>query len=142
MTAPVALRALAVSVVFLGALTGCGSESAPPVDARMLQGHTYVATSVTGRELVADTTIELAFEAGSMSATAGCNTMFGAFDVDRGVLSWADDVASTMMACPEDLTGQDDWVRGLLVEGAGVTADGSSLTLESGDVTIDLERRT
>ena len=72
------------------ALAACGSDddtasgSAPTADD--LDGTTFESTDVTGRELVADTTVTLAFQADAVSANAGCNTMNGGYTITDGTL--------------------------------------------------------
>ena len=45
-----------------------------------------------------------------------------------------------MMACSDELMAQDQWLAELFAAGVGVSADGATLTLTSGDVTIVLSR--
>lgn len=114
------------------------SPSAAPVEAASLDGTTYTSTSVEGHDLVADTTIELGFDDGSMSASAGCNSMFGAYALTDGTLAWTGEPAGTLMACPDELAAQDQWLSGLLTTGMTATSEGSTLTLTDGEVTIEL----
>ena len=103
-----------------------------------LDGTTYTSTAVTGHELVAGSQITMAFADGSVSVNAGCNTIRGSYAVEGDTLVVAEDMASTMMACENDLTEQDTWLTAWLASGPtlATTADGISL---SGDgVTIDL----
>ena len=55
--------------------------SSSTLDPASLDGTTYTSISVEGRELVSGTAIELSFEDDTMSVWAGCNSMFGAFEV-------------------------------------------------------------
>lgn len=114
------------------------SPSAAAVDAASLDGTTYTSTSVAGHDLVADTTIELGFDDGSMSASAGCNSMFGAYAVTDGTLAWTGEPAGTLIACSDELAAQDQWLIGLLTTGMTATSEGSTLTLSDGEVTIEL----
>ncbi len=56
-----------------------------------LDGREFVSTQVDGHDLVADSTIRISFEDGSLSINAGCNTMFGAYTVERRRAERADD---------------------------------------------------
>jgi heat shock protein HslJ len=110
--------------------------------AAVLDGTSYASTQVTGHDLVEGTVVTLAFDAGGLTVSAGCNTMFGAYAVDGGILQWTGHPASTMKACSDDLMAQDQWLTQLFTDGAAVTTDGSDLTLTSGEVTIELSAKT
>jgi heat shock protein HslJ len=88
---------------------------------------------------VEGTTVRIEFEDGSMAVSAGCNTQFGPYDVTDGVLMWTGPAASSMMACDEELTAQDAWLTDLFTTGADAALDATTLTLESGDLTLVLE---
>lgn len=142
-------------------LTGCGDDSdddaattttaadaassttAAPAGASLtdadLDGRTFLSTSVTGHDLVADSVIRLTFDGPVLAVNAGCNTMTTEYAVSDGTLAWTGEPAATMMGCEEDLMAQDAWLSGLLTEGLPATLDGATLTLESADVTIELE---
>lgn len=98
MRPPIAVLAAAVPVLLLSLTAGCsdgdgddrsGNPSESPSEAPasampdvvsvdLLDGTTYVSTNVTGHELVEGTEVQLSFEEGVMSVSAGCNTIFGA----------------------------------------------------------------
>ena len=125
-------------------LAGCGDEGRAPtygVDPASLADldGTFVSTDVEGRELVAGTEIQLTFDADAMSAMAGCNTMTGAFELDQEELAWSGTPGMTMMACEPDLAAQDEWLATLLTDGATIVSGDADLTLESGDVRIELD---
>jgi heat shock protein HslJ len=131
-------------------VSGCGDDDSgdsgsdstgTPVTADQLEGMTYNSTSVTGQDMVADTTVKLAFEADTMSVNGGCNAMGGPYAVDSGKLAWSGEPHSTMMACSDELTAQDDWLRQAFSDGFEATSedDGNTLTLTQGDVTIELD---
>jgi heat shock protein HslJ len=124
------------------AFAACGSDddtasgSAPTADE--LEGTTFESTDVTGHELVADTTISLAFQDDRVSANGGCNTMNGGYTITDGTLEVAA-MASTMMACSDELMAQDDWLAEFLAGGPEIALDGDTLTLTGGDSTMTLE---
>jgi heat shock protein HslJ len=137
-------------MVLLG-VAGCGSDdssgatddssasaSGSAVTADDLEGTTYVSTSVTGHDLVEGSTINLSFEGPRMQLSAGCNIMSAAYDVTDGTLAWTGEPAATMMACPDDLMAQDQWLIELFQDGVTATSDGSTLTLSNDEVTIEL----
>ena len=115
-----------------------GSAPAGATGALSLDGTRYVSTSVTGRDLVAGSTITMTFADGTVSVNAGCNTLAGSYTVDGTTLTVGADMAATMMACEDVLMAQDAWLTGWLTAGVTVatTADGISLTGDG--VTVEL----
>jgi heat shock protein HslJ len=102
-----------------------------------LAGRTFSSTSVTGRELVPDSDVTLTFTDGRIAALAGCNAQSGSADVTDGKLV-VDGLASTQMACADDLMAQDQWLAGFLEGEPAVALDGDELTLTSGDEVVEL----
>ena len=142
--------AVMTTLVVLG-VAGCSSDdsseasdesatsaSGSAVTVDDLEGTTYVSTSVTGYDLVEGSTINLSFEGPRMQLSAGCNIISAAYDVTDGTLAWTGEPAATMMACPDDLQAQDQWLIELFQDGVTATSDGSTLTLANDDVTIEL----
>lgn len=121
-----------------GSTTTSAEATAPVLDRAALDGTSYASTSVEGRELVPGSTIEMRFDDDSMSVWAGCNNLFGAYEVDDTTLAWSGEPASTMMGCEAALADQDQWLAGLLTSGVTAAADGDTLTLEGDGVTIEL----
>ena len=76
-------------------LAACGDDSAgsdassdaspTPVAAADLAGRTFVSTTVTGFELIDGTEIRISFEEDHLSASAGCNTMGGAYRIEESL---------------------------------------------------------
>ena len=109
---------------------GCGDPDAGADGAPDLAGRDFVATQTRGHEQVAETEITLSFSDGRISARAGCNTLMGAATWDDGVLRVpGDGLASTMMACPDGLQAQDEWLLTLLTSSPTVSLSGGILTL-------------
>lgn len=101
-----------------------------------LDGKTFVASEVTGSHTqVPDSTITIAFEGGSLSANAGCNTMVGRYTLVGGKLT-APQLASTMIACLGDLGDQDTWLGTFLGSSPTYTLTGDTLTLTNGTDTV------
>lgn len=118
--APLVLIAAVAGVLSLGA---CG-DSSPDLD-----GRSYTSTEVRGHDLVAGSTVTLAFEDGRISANAGCNTMNGAATWNGGTLDVAEPLASTMMGCEEELAAQDQWLSSFLTSSPALKVEGDTLTL-------------
>ena len=137
---PYAAMALAVAV----AVAGCGdtptrAEMLGVEDSTDLADRTFVSTEVRGHDLVEGTTVTLTFDTERISATAGCNTLNGAASWDDGTLSVDEPLAGTMMACPPELEGQDEWLRQLLTSSPEIALDGSVLTVGDDASGITLE---
>lgn len=122
------------------------SSPSPAAEAALtatdLEGRSYTSTSVDGWELVDGTTVSMIVEPDVMSVSAGCNTLFGDYELDDGVLRWSTDPAQTLRACSEELTAQDAWLADLLVGGVDATSEGDELILSSGDVTLRMREST
>jgi heat shock protein HslJ len=140
----IALLVLVASV----AVAGCGGDDASPgqttgaASAADLDGRTFVATSVSGRELVPGTTLTMRFDGGTLGVTAGCNMISGGYAVDDGVLRWTAEPAQTLIGCESALQRQDEWLARLLTDGVEVAASGWELRLSGGDVVLTLSEGT
>lgn len=114
------------SAVLLGACSG-GASPTPAPTPRGIEGRTFLSTGVEGRGLVAGSTVRLQFRNGTLSASAGCNSIGGPYRIDGDRLV-VDQLATTEMACDPALMEQDRWVADLL-DGATIALDGDTLTL-------------
>lgn len=127
----VALPTLLLSAC--GTLTGAGGPA--------VEGRTFLSTGVTedgsARELADGSRITLAFADGRLRATAGCNTMSGAYSLDGDTLE-AEPLATTEMGCAADLMDQDSWLADLLTSGPTAVLDGDELTLTAGATVVSL----
>lgn len=153
------LVGLPLAVVALVAIAACGTDddagapvpdpeppptTAPPttVPAPELDGREFVSTSVEGYQLVDGSTIRLSFDDGSLSANAGCNTIFGAYRITDGTLG-VDQLGTTEMACETDLMAQDRWLTDILALEPRLELEGNTLTLRGvADTVIVLLDRT
>lgn len=139
------MRRLAIILMLaaVAAAAGCGGTGGEASDdagpAPDLAGRSFVSTEVTGRDLVHGSTIAIAFEQGSLSASAGCNTVSGAYVLDGAVLRLDGEAATTMIGCDPDHAAQDEWLTAFLTDGATATEEGGRLTLAGGDVTVVLK---
>lgn len=127
--------AVALLVALASLVVACGGGSSTPAPTgQTVEGRTFLSTRVDGRTLVAGSVIRITFANGSLSATAGCNTMSGPYRIDRSTLVVAQ-LSTTEMGCAQDLMAQDQWVAGLL-NGATMTLDGNTLTLAANGVQV------
>ena len=137
----------AIALIALAGLTiaACGSDDDGSTDgsatgtvtAEELDGRTFVSTEVTGYDLVEGTEINIIFLADLMSASGGCNSLSGGFEI--GEVLTAGPFASTMMACEPALMDQDVWLNDFLSSLPTIALDGETLTLASGDTTMTLD---
>jgi heat shock protein HslJ len=126
----------AAAVLVLGA---CGDAEPDDSDAPLdLSGLTFLSDEIEGRELVAGSEVSLAFDATTLSANAGCNTLGGSYTVEGDTLTLAEDAFSTRMACDPELMEQDEWLTSFLSGGVEASLEGERLTLTDGEVTLEL----
>jgi len=104
-----------------------------------LEGNTWVAHEIVDpdRQLVSGSSLTMTFSADSLSANAGCNTLHGAASVQDDELV-ASQLASTMMACEEDLMAQDTWLSDFLTSKPTIEHSDDDLWLSQGDTVIHL----
>jgi heat shock protein HslJ len=132
-----ALGCALLACALVGACSGDESSGSGSTD---LAGKVFVSTGVEGSGLAEITSIRMTFEDGSVSAIAGCNTIFGGATWDDGTLTVDGELARTTMGCDDALSAQDDWLSEFLSSGPSVELDGSTLTLDDGVATITLEQ--
>jgi heat shock protein HslJ len=107
-----------------------------------LEGRQFLSASVEGYDLVDDTVIRLSFDVDSLSANAGCNTLFGGYTISEGRLQ-VQQLATTEMACETDLMVQDRWLTDILSLEPFVELDGDTLTMRgAGGATLEFVDRT
>lgn len=141
------LAILTAPLIAVVALAACGGapaapstspdpSTAPPAG---LDVRTFLSTASTGHVLVAGSQVRITFQGGSVSISAGCNSMSGAYQVVDGRLQTGQ-MAMTEMGCAEPLMAQDTWIASF-VGGAGIRLDGDTLTLGKDGQTITLVDR-
>jgi len=150
---PARLMAVPLLVMALTVLAACGSDSGGSDSAKSdgstttaassatpdLDGLSFVSDSVSGYTLVKGTQLLFTFTGKSLSVNAGCNTMNSGYTLKGGILKWTHAPAATMMACEQPIMEQDTWITGLLTAGMKAEVTSKTLTLTSGDVTIELK---
>lgn len=102
-----------------------------------LDGRTFLSTATRGGQAAAGAKIRLVFVDGLLVVSGGCNSMRGSYTHEAGRLRVPGPMASTMMACAQDLMDQDQWLAGLFAEGVDVSLVGERLRLVHGEVVLD-----
>lgn len=110
----------------------------PPVG---LTGRQFLSTAVTKDgavfQLADGTRVRLTFDAGRLSASAGCNIIGGTLSIDGDRLVFSGG-SMTEMACPEPRMSQDQWLIEFLASSPTFLLDGNDLTLTSGTTVVTL----
>jgi len=100
------------------------------LDAAALDGRVFVLQSAEGFRPVADTMPRLAFQHGQLSLNAGCNTIFGSFELRDSRLITSE-LATTEIGCDSVRQSQDEWLQSFLSAEPLCTLTSDRLTLES-----------
>ena len=117
------------------------TTTAPVGDlAGALEGRTFESQSVQEkgavRPLVPGTKLTLDFRSAQLGASAGCNSMGGSYELVGDVLHVVG-LGTTDMAClPAERMQQDDWFAKAIIGSPHLRLDGSTLVLETSEVTI------
>lgn len=101
----------------------------PPITEPLdLAGREFLVTGVDGYDVVDGTTIRVTFEADTLSINAGCNTIFGDYEIagDRLI---GGEFATTEMGCEPDLMAQDRWITDIMSLEPRLELDGDTLTI-------------
>jgi len=143
-------RALMVLLLTaLAALSGCddggGRRDRDATVDPGLGPITYVVTSVTqggrARDLVKGTEIRVRFADATVTLTAGCNTMSGAYTLEESRLT-VEMLSMTEMGCDQARMDQDTWLAGLFDKPVQLTT-GEEPTIVSGSTVLAMaDRRT
>jgi heat shock protein HslJ len=131
----IAGRCSALLAAALLVMAACGDDD--DGNAATLDGRTFVSTEVAGETLVDGTELSATFDGDSVSTMAGCNTLFGGFEIDDGTLV-VEQLAQNQVACDDANQAQDVWVSELLQSDPTIELSGDVLTLPSGSVTVTL----
>jgi heat shock protein HslJ len=131
----VALATIGAALLATTALAACG-PGAPDV-----AGRTFIATQVTGHQLVAGSQLVVAFTQDEVGLQPGCNSMSAPATWDDGTLRTTGEMRSTMMACGDELTEQDQWFSDFVSSAPTLAVDGDTLTLTGQDTTVVLVER-
>ncbi len=133
------LRGL-VALLLVGAACGGGGVTADRSLRDRLTGRSFVSEAVTGRQLVMGTRVALSFDDAGVGAQAGCNSMFGPYDLD-GTTMHVSMLGQTERGCESPLLAQDDWLRAFLLASPSLALNDPKLVMTTSDATITLVDR-
>jgi len=125
------------TVVLILLFMGCDDVSTDKTDSKetdnSLDGKEFIATEIvqdgSAKDVVTDTTVSIRFNSnGSISASTGCNSLFGDYTIKNNVLS-VFDIGSTLMGCDSERSEQEQLVQNLLTSSPEVLFDEDTITL-------------
>lgn len=122
--------------LLFAAACGPTTSTSPP-----LVGRTFLSTTVTEggapRALVGTEHLQLSFPRdGQLGASAGCNSIGGAYEISDGVLVMSE-VSMTEIGCDAERHAQDDWYMGVLTSKPSFVVEGDTIVLDGGGVHIE-----
>lgn len=137
--------AAAALVAAAGLAAGCGGDSGDEASAtstpsmESLAQFEWVASKVADPDFqqVDDSAITLTFAEDAITAQAGCNTLSGAASIEGSNLVVPDQLASTMKACEQALTEQDQWLAAFLTSSPKIEWDGEDFWLTHEKTRVD-----
>ena len=128
---------IALALAALVVLAGCGdsadSADDPGVDP---SGREWVLQELGGEPVMDEPTIDLTIADDQVTGSAGCNQYVGTADFGDGTLVIEPEVAQTMMACPDDVTAQEQAYLETLMTVTGWSATEDELQLLDADDTV------
>lgn len=133
MMAPLALAAM----LTLGACATSapkGSAMTRPAPAALpLAGGEWAVTSINGQPVIEGSKVTMQFEDGRVFGAASCNRFMGGYTPGDGLTIELSQMASTMMACPDDLMNQEALFLKTLGDVNSYVIDGETATLRTAD---------
>ncbi|WP_067545057.1 META domain-containing protein [Nocardia crassostreae] len=134
-----ATRVCGVLLAVTLAAAGCssGSDDTDPQPEATPMGKDYVSTKVEGLPIPGGGPLNLGFEDSRVHASAGCNSASGPVSLTGNVLE-TDQLAMTLMGCPDETAGADGWMTGLLESKPTWKLDGPNLTISGNGSTVTL----
>lgn len=119
-----------VVVTILLVNAACGGADAE------IEGTTWVLTELNGSAPIEGTSIDLMISDEAVSGSSGCNQYAGPASVDGAQLTLGPDLASTLMACAEDVMDQERAYVEALDSVTSFEISGDELVLKDSDGTV------
>lgn len=127
-----------LAAIALATMTGCASTGTTPTTnpaptgGAALLGAEWQVTEINGKPIIANSKPSILFADGRVSGAGSCNRFMGGYTVSAdGLTLQMSQMASTMMACPDELMQQERSLLDTLGAVSGYTVDGGVLTLKA-----------
>lgn len=115
-------------------LAACANPSSQQGGGGNLTGQVWGLTELAGKPLVPNSGISAQFTTdGKISGSAGCNQYAGTYTVSGNTIQIASPLASTMMACAQEIMQQEDAYLKALGAAKTYAVSGDTLTLSGAD---------
>src|SRR5574338_932632 len=112
-------------------LAACAPPTSPSGDSGSLTGTVWSLTTLSGQELVPGSGITALFTAGDkLGGSSGCNQYSGTYTAAGNRLQISPNLASTMMACPQELMDQEAKYIQALTDVNAYSINGDQLVLQ------------
>jgi heat shock protein HslJ len=112
------------------ALSGCAAPAATGTD---VEGTNWKLVTLDGAAVTRAAT--LSFKEGKITGNSGCNSFGGSYRMDGNILTITEPLASTLMACEEDVMKLEQQYLGALQAKPTVARSGNQLTVTASDGT-------
>ena len=118
-------------------LAACGPLGSQQASGGELTGKMWALSALMGKPLVPGTSITAQFTSdGKVSGSAGCNRYVGTYTVSANTIQVSLPLASTMMACPQEVMDQESAYLKALGEAKTYAVRDNRLTLADANKTI------
>ena len=121
------IRRLLIFTAAAALLAGCGGQ--PRAQSETLAGTSWLLETLNGQPGLSGTAVTLTFAAERLSGSDGCNQYNAAYTTDGSKLTVEGPIATTMMACAEDVMQQGSAYLKALEEAASYKTAGGKLSL-------------
>ncbi|HKJ56117.1 MAG TPA: META domain-containing protein [Nitriliruptoraceae bacterium] len=125
-----------VSLVFLFGVTACASADVAGDTSIDPRDREWVLVELNGDEPLADVVVDLMITEDQLSGSGGCNRYMGGIDVDDPSLTIEPEIATTMMACPDEIMAQENAYLAALNTVTDYSASDEELQLMDADGTV------
>lgn len=120
----------------VGGPAGSDDSSGVSLDGRQFWSVSVLENGVE-RPLVEDTRFSVRFNNGNLSASAGCNSMGGPYQIDDNQQLTVSEMATTEIGCDPERHAQDEFVAAALTDHPRLTLSGDLLILATDTVRIE-----
>jgi heat shock protein HslJ len=131
---------LLLAAAALASMTACAPSpetkpaAASPTGGAALLGAEWMVTEIAGKGIVPNSKPSILFADGRVSGAGSCNRFMGGYTVGAdGLTLEMSQMASTMMACPDELMQQERIFLDTLGAVTGYSVAGNVLTLKTAD---------